>query len=65
MKRTDIYLTETQYQAVKHIAADKGVTFSEMFRRIVDRYLEESSCQTVSNVINQGVQTNSVQSPVE
>jgi len=50
MKRTDIYLTEKQHKSVKCIADGKGITFSEMFRRIIDQYLEEPSCHSVSCV---------------
>ena len=50
MKRTDIYLTEIQHKSIKKIADDKGISFSEMFRRIVDQYLEGSSCLNASCV---------------
>ena len=50
MKRTNIYLTVQQYDSVKKISSSLEITFSEMFRRIVDKYLEETSCHNVNNV---------------
>ena len=40
MRKTDIYLTEKQHEKVKKEAIERGITFSEMFRKIVDNYLE-------------------------
>ena len=40
MKRTNIFITQKQHSAVLKEAKDRGITFSEMFRKIVDRYLE-------------------------
>ena len=42
MRRTDIFITKLQYKKVMEMANKKGITFSEMFRYIVDRYLEEN-----------------------
>ena len=42
MVRTNLYLTETQHEVVSAMAEQRGITFSEMFRKIVDRYLEGS-----------------------
>jgi predicted DNA binding CopG/RHH family protein len=39
--RTDLYITKIQYDEIKKKAAKKGITFSEMFRKILDWYLEE------------------------
>lgn len=41
MRRTDIFITGLQHKQVMDIASKKGITFSEMFRKIVDWYLEE------------------------
>ena len=41
MIRTNIYLTENQHKIIKRIAKKKGITFSEMFRKIVDKFLED------------------------
>ena len=41
MRPTLLYLTIIQHDKVLEIANKKGITFSEMFRNIVDRYLEE------------------------
>jgi len=40
MKRTNLYLTENQHAEVLKEAEERGITFSEMFRKIVDGYLE-------------------------
>jgi hypothetical protein len=40
MRKTDLYLTDIQHDKILEIATNKGITFSEMFRQIVDRYLE-------------------------
>jgi len=40
MRRTDLYLTKKQYEEVYKEAEDRGINFSEMFRKIVDYYLE-------------------------
>lgn len=50
MRRTDIYLTEKQYQSVKSESEHKGISFSEMFRRIIDDYLENRLCHNVYSV---------------
>lgn len=62
MKRTNIYLTEQQHESVKVISNGLGITFSEMFRRIVDKYLEETPCRNVKNA-GKNVQKNSAQLP--
>jgi len=41
MRKTDLYLTIMQHETILEIANKKGITFSEMFRKIVDWYLEE------------------------
>ncbi len=41
MRKTDLYLTIRQHQKILEIANNKGITFSEMFRQIIERYLEE------------------------
>ena len=40
MKRTNLYLTENQHKEVSREAEERGINFSEMFRKIVDYYLE-------------------------
>ena len=40
MIRTNLFLTKKQHSAIKKLAKEKGITFSEMFRKIVDMYLE-------------------------
>jgi metal-responsive CopG/Arc/MetJ family transcriptional regulator len=41
MKRIDVYITKKQYDFVKDIADYDGITFSEMFRKIIDKYKEQ------------------------
>ena len=43
MKKTDIYLTKKQHDQVLEEATERGITFSEMFRKIVDQYLESKN----------------------
>jgi len=40
MKRTNLYLTERQHDQISKEAEERGINFSEMFRKIVDNYLE-------------------------
>ena len=44
MKRTNLYLTENQHKEVSNEAKERGINFSEMFRKIVDYYLERKEC---------------------
>ena len=46
MKRTNIFLTQKQHSEVLKEAKDRGITFSEMFRKIVDNYLERKWMRT-------------------
>ena len=43
MVRTDLYLTKKQHKKVKQEADSRGITFSEMFRKIIDKYLEDTN----------------------
>ena len=40
MKRTNIFITQKQHIKISEEAKERGITFSEMFRKIVDNYLE-------------------------
>lgn len=40
MKRTNLYLTEKQHAEILKEASERGINFSEMFRKIIDNYLE-------------------------
>ena len=40
MKRTNIFLTQKQHSNILKEAQNRGITFSEMFRKIIDNYLE-------------------------
>ena len=41
MKRTQVYLTMPEIKKIKKQAYDRGVSKSEMIRRIIDKYFEE------------------------
>lgn len=43
MKRTNLYLTEKQHKEVSNEAEERGINFSEMFRKIIDNYLENKN----------------------
>jgi hypothetical protein len=43
LRRTNLYLTQIQYDEIKRQAEIKQIKFSEMFRKIVDWYLEEKN----------------------
>jgi len=40
MKRTNLYLTQNQHLEISEEAEKRGINFSEMFRKIIDNYLE-------------------------
>ena len=40
MKRTQIYLSETEVKIIKQYSHDLGISKSEMIRRIIDLYIE-------------------------
>ena len=44
MKKLQIYITDAQAKAVKALAEAKGISVSEMFRRILDK--ENSNADT-------------------
>jgi len=41
VKRTNIYLTENQVRQLKKLSDKKGITISELIRRVLDQWLEE------------------------
>ena len=43
MVRTNLFLTHKEHRAIKLEAIERGITFSEMFRKIVDAYLERKA----------------------
>lgn len=43
MHLTSLYFTKPQWEALKRVAKRKGMTASELVRRIADRYLERAS----------------------
>ena len=40
MHRNQIYLTDRQEERLKSLAKTKGISLSELIRRILDEYLE-------------------------
>ena len=42
MLRKDFYLTKKQVEFIDKDAAEKGVTFSEILRRILDNYIGQN-----------------------
>jgi len=40
MKRTNLYITEKQHNNVSKDAEERGINFSEMFRKIIDCYYD-------------------------
>lgn len=40
MKRINTYITNKQYKQIKKRAEEKEITFSEMLRKIIERYIE-------------------------
>ena len=40
MRRTQVYLTEAEYQALKKVSARTGVSFAATLRNAIDAYLE-------------------------
>jgi hypothetical protein len=41
MVRKDFYITKNQEENMFKIAKEKGITFSELIRRVMDEYLEK------------------------
>ena len=52
MRRTQIYLTDEERQALKVLAEKQGRSQSAIIREAVDRYLQGASVQTWQNVID-------------
>jgi predicted DNA-binding protein len=43
VKRTNIYLTENQAKQFKKLSRQRGITVSELIRRVLDQWLENQS----------------------
>jgi Ribbon-helix-helix protein, copG family len=43
VKRTNIYLTENQAKQFRKFSKEKGITASELIRRVLDQWLEKQS----------------------
>ncbi len=43
VKRTNIYLTENQAKQFRKFSKKKGITTSELIRRVLDQWLEKQS----------------------
>ena len=48
MFRTNLYLTQSQHEEILKEANERGITFSELFRKIVDNYLEKKNEKNIS-----------------
>ena len=42
MIRTNIYITERQHKVISKLSKKEGITFSEMFRIIINDYIKGS-----------------------
>jgi hypothetical protein len=40
MKKISVYLTDRQYAAIMYEAEDRGLTFAEVLRRVIDVWLQ-------------------------
>jgi len=40
VKRIDAYITEKQYDAIKEMAKDLGISFAEVMRRLLDKAIK-------------------------
>jgi hypothetical protein len=47
MVRTNLFLTQDEHEKVKKEAEERGITFSEMFRKIIDNYLENKKGEKI------------------
>ena len=45
MDRTNIYLSKPQKAALEKIAKEKGISFAELVRRIIDKELDREQKQ--------------------
>lgn len=43
LRKTDLYLTIVQHKEIKKESDERGITFSEMFRKIIDWYRENKN----------------------
>jgi len=43
MVRKDFYITKNQIDLISKISKKKGITFSELMRRVMDDYLEKET----------------------
>lgn len=41
MKKTLLSLTDKQHESIKQLAQDKGISKSELLRRIIDEWFDE------------------------
>ncbi len=51
MKRTQIYLEETQRRALDKLAARKGKALAELIREAVDRYITDNNLEDAEYII--------------
>ena len=41
MKRINIYITEIEDVALRHLADETGIAYAELVRRAIDRYISQ------------------------
>lgn len=52
MIQTSLYMTEKQFSYIDNLASQKGITFSEALRRLLDEYLDRMEKETVITKYN-------------
>ena len=50
LKRTNINITEYEYEFIQKNSEEKGLSMSELIRRILDDYIEEQKGNNEKNV---------------
>ena len=43
MKRIDAYITKKQYEDIKNISKELGISFAELLRRLLDKAMENKA----------------------
>ena len=48
MRKIDLYITIPQYEVLKNKSVEKGITFSEVLRKIIDAYEDKNEKSNIS-----------------
>lgn len=48
MRKIDLYITIPQYDVLKNESVEKGITFSEVLRKIIDAYEDKNEKNNIS-----------------